>query len=212
MVVNGRELRLYVFAHPAPRSPGGSGYCTDGNQETQVPAFAKANPGGLVFNINPSTIPSYLTVTDAIAGIKASFNAWDSAGGATTYFAVNDTGGASGPAFDGNNTVGRAYIVPTYVLAATWVWANENGAVQEADVFFNAFQKWGILTGCNTPTSKVYDVQNVGTHEAGHTVGLNHLSDPNGYATMYPTASKGEVRKRTLTAGDVVGYTAAGGY
>jgi hypothetical protein len=212
VVVNGQELRLWVFVHPAPKATSGASYCTDGDQNDTVPAFATANPKGLAFNINPSTIPSYLDASQVIAAIKASFAAWDNAGGTRAYFTVNGTDGAAGPAPDGINTVGWAYIVPTTVLAATWVWTDNKGVVQEADVFFNAFQKWGILSACNSPTNKAYDVQDVGTHEAGHTVGLDHLRDPNGYATMYPTASKGEVRKRTLTTGDRDGYTAAGGY
>jgi hypothetical protein len=211
VVVNGQELRLWVFVHPAPKAQSPA-YCDDGNQDAPVPNFAKAKPEGLTFYINPSSIPSYLDASQVIAAIKASFAAWDKAGGARQYFTVNGTGGAAGPALDGNNTVGWAYIVPTTVLAATWVWTDNNGVVQQADVFFNAFQKWGILSACNSPTNEAYDVQNVGTHEAGHTVGLKHLRDPNGYATMYPTASKGEVRKRTLTTGDIAGYRVAGGY
>jgi hypothetical protein len=211
VVVNGQELRLWVFVHPAPKATSPA-YCTDGDQDTPVPNFAWANSGGLTFNINPSSIPSYLNASQVIDAIKASFAAWDNAGGPSPYFTVNDTGGAAGPASDRNNTVGWAYIVPTTVLAATWVWTNNEGVVQEADVFFNAFQTWGILSACNSPTNKAYDVQDVGTHEAGHTVGLDHLRDPNGYATMYPTASKGEVRKRTPTTGDIKGYKAAGGY
>jgi hypothetical protein len=210
VVVNGQELRLWVFVHPAPKATSGASYCTDGDQDTQVPTFAKARPLGLTFNVNPSTVPSYLTLSDAVSAINASFAAWDEAGGASQYFTVNESGGAAGPALDGNNTVGWAYIVPTTVLAATWVWTDNKGVVQEADIFFNRAYTWGVFETCNAQPA--FEVGNVGTHEVGHTVGLDHLSDPNGYATMYPSASSGEVRKRTPTTGDVAGYTAAGGY
>ena len=45
------------------------------------------------------------------------------------------------------------------------------------------------------------DVQNTITHEAGHTMGLDHTLDPN--ATMYATAPEGETSKRVLGADDI---------
>ena len=45
------------------------------------------------------------------------------------------------------------------------------------------------------------DVQNTVTHESGHSIGLDHSTDPN--ATMYATAPEGEVSKRVLGADDI---------
>lgn len=45
------------------------------------------------------------------------------------------------------------------------------------------------------------DVQNTVTHEAGHTLGLDHSPDPN--ATMYATAPEGETSKRVLGNDDI---------
>ena len=133
--VNGQDLKLWIFVHPArgakpPGTPGGgpggggdgddedpSPYCDDGNQTGTVPAFANAS--SLTININPGSIP--INQAAAIGAIRDSFGAWDAVSGtATDYFTVNSTGGASGPAFDGNNTVGWVKIVPRSVLAATW--------------------------------------------------------------------------------------------
>jgi hypothetical protein len=210
VVVNGQELRLWVFVHPAPKATSPASYCTDGDQNDTVPAFATANPKGLAFNINPSTIPSYLDANQVIAAIKASFEAWDNAGGENPYFTLKDTGGAPRPAFDGINTVGWLDMGPG-VLAATWVWTDIHRVVQEADIFFNSAYTWGVFEACNAQPA-AFEVGNVGTHEVGHTVGLDHLRDPKGYATMYPYASSGEVRNRTPTTGDIKGYKAAGGY
>ena len=46
-------------------------------------------------------------------------------------------------------------------------------------------------------------MQNVGTHEVGHVIGLAHVQDKDAMATMYPSAGKGEVKKQTLTPGDI---------
>ena len=82
---------------------------------------------------------------------------------------------------------------------------DDDGNVAESDIFYNAFHKWGTLTDCDS--EKRFDVAGVGTHEVGHVVGLDHLSDPGAFATMYPSATKGKIRKRTLTDGDKSSYT-----
>jgi hypothetical protein len=48
-----------------------------------------------------------------------------------------------------------------------------------------------------------FDIQNTVTHEAGHSLGMDHSLDPT--ATMYATAPEGETAKRTLHADDTQG-------
>lgn len=218
--IDGKDMKLWVFVHPErggkgkkppkddPGDEGPSAYCDDGAQDTPVPAFAAANPNGLTFNIKDDNIP--LNEPKAITAIEDAFSAWDSVDPAEPYFKVNGAGGAARPVADGNNTVGWVKIVPRNVLAAAWVWTDTQGNIEQADVFFNAFHKWGVFTTCDDQSK--FEVGNIGTHEFGHVVGLDHLSDGEALATMFPTASKGEVRKRTLTQGDADGYENAGGY
>ena len=62
---------------------------------------------------------------------------------------------------------------------------------------------------CTTPgeTGCVrIDVQNTVTHEAGHTLGLDHTTDPR--ATMYASAPSGQTSKRILGADDIAGICA----
>ncbi|MGZ6124658.1 MAG: myxosortase-dependent metalloprotease, MXAN_2677/MXAN_2678 family [Myxococcales bacterium] len=56
-------------------------------------------------------------------------------------------------------------------------------------------------TGCVS-----IDVQNTVTHEAGHTLGLDHSPDP--AATMYASAPAGQVSKRVLATDDIQGVCA----
>jgi MYXO-CTERM domain-containing protein len=56
-------------------------------------------------------------------------------------------------------------------------------------------------TGCVS-----IDVQNTVTHESGHTLGLDHTTDPN--ATMYASAPEGQTSKRILGADDIQGVCA----
>ncbi len=50
------------------------------------------------------------------------------------------------------------------------------------------------------------DVQNTVTHEAGHSLGLDHTPDPN--ATMYASAPSGQTSKRVLANDDIQGICA----
>ena len=99
--------------------------------------------------------------------------------------------------------------MPPKALAAARVWTDDaTGRVLEADVFFNTKHPWDVFTACPSGAG-AYEVGNVAAHELGHTLALDHVSDPGKQATMYPSASLDEVRKRTLTAGDAAGFQAA---
>ena len=161
----------------------------------------------LTLNISAASIPLD-PANGAIQAIHDAFRTWDQA--AKVGMTVHDSGGAGGPAEDGNSSIGWVRIVPPKTLAATWVWTTTvNGVeyVTEADVFFNLSQPWGVFNVCNA--LDVFEVGNVIFHEAGHVFGLDHVSDPGAQATMYPSAPRGEVRKRTLTTGDVEGAASA---
>lgn len=211
-------LSEWVFVFPAPngdhpgkgaRSASTYDKCNDGDQ-TAYTLFAKANLGGLAFNINPSSgRPSNITENAWVQAVNDSFAAWDGVDLNTTYFAVNPSGGAARPALDANNTVGWAFIVPKTTLAAAWVWTDDaTGRVTEADIFFNTSHPWDVYGACNGNAS-AFEVGNVGTHEVAHVIAMNHVKDEFGHATTYPSAPKGEVKKRTLTAGDVSGFAAS---
>ena len=50
------------------------------------------------------------------------------------------------------------------------------------------------------------DVQDIATHEIGHTLVLNDLyQSQNYYQTMYGYSDYGETYKRTLESGDIAG-------
>ena len=82
------------------------------------------------------------------------------------------------------------------------------GQVVDVDTIMNTNKKiswsWSNST-CGD--SRSYDAENVMTHEIGHWFGMDDEYDSTLFAdaTMYGYASKGEVKKKTLTTGDILG-------
>jgi hypothetical protein len=75
---------------------------------------------------------------------------------------------------------------------------------------FNLNAGWGTDVTCPLHACGLFDLQNVATHEVGHTAALFHVSaEADAALTMYPGAGRDEVRKRDLGAGDVLGLRAA---
>ena len=103
---------------------------------------------------------------------------------------------------------------PSQVIATTTTTSNRfTGQIADSDIEFNdAPSPDGtrfVFTAVDSPpcgdanqTNCVHiDIQNTATHEIGHSIGLDHSSDPT--ATMYATAPDGETAKRTLHPDDV---------
>jgi hypothetical protein len=63
-----------------------------------------------------------------------------------------------------------------------------------------------LCTGVQNAACAHYDVQNTVTHEAGHSIGLDHTTVPD--ATMFAFAPEGEEGKRILNQDDIDGVCA----
>jgi len=211
----GNGVRLYVDVFYArggnPGPPGGGGTtlvdCTDGASSATASPFAFAKNSALDMHLNTATIPTGLNASPAI---QAAVNAWNAAGstvGQSDLLSLTTSGTSeTGPGQNGTSTIGFAKLAPKNVLAATWTWVDGANHIIEADLFFNTMNPWAVLGPCiqgtTTATGK-FDVADIATHELGHALGLNHISDANAQATMYPSAPSDEIRKTTLTGGDI---------
>lgn len=92
--------------------------------------------------------------------------------------------------------------------ARTVFWFDAGNQIFEFEMFFNGEQPypWSANVAPTCPSGRV-DVENIGAHEAGHVIGLEHDSIfPRDTAeTMYPSDWCGLVARRTLEPDDIAG-------
>ena len=159
-------------------------------------------PDTVTYHVNPDGAPE-----GVLAEIQLSFEAWDEETG-KELFIFDSLTNRSGLNLDEQNTISWRRIAPRNIIAVTRLWYDAAGQIVEFDIAFNAFLKWGIDPDDEGPISlsKMYDVQNIATHEVGHVVGLADLyEDQYRELTMYGYGKTGETIKISLEEGDIAG-------
>ncbi len=184
-------------------------------------------------NYSTRTSRGLATKAEAVAAINSAFDTWEAAqatqtdgartGPAVVYTNAGATS-ATGPKFDGKNVVAWKSLRIGYI-AVTYVWYyTATGYIAEFDMLFNNSYAWdytppaGIDSDPATyedPTNlgpvSTYDLRDIGTHEAGHTLMLDDIYDDNDNVpgeellTMYGYGSFRELLKDTLQRGDHLG-------
>lgn len=104
---------------------------------------------------------------------------------------------------DEQNTIAFGDYSNNNVIAVTSIWfTRKTKEIIEFDILFNTRFQWGDASN----NSNIMDLQNIATHELGHSIGLNDLyATACSQATMYGYSTEGETNKRTLEKGDILG-------
>ncbi len=210
------DVKLKVFIH-YPKDYGkpvrSSGCTVTANDQINDYGYAgwQMPTGGMDYKINYTTKPGNLSAAGIQNAVDLGFSAWSSAD-SNQIFNYTGTTSATGAKYDGTNAVlwGR---VSGSAIAVTYVWyytASEQ--LVEADTVFNKKLKWSVsnstLGDCGGIATS-YDVQNIGTHEFGHWVGLDDLyNSADKDLTMYGYGTTGELKKDSLGLGDISGVNA----
>jgi hypothetical protein len=165
----------------------------------------KWNGNSNTFVVNTSGMPG-----GAVDAIKSAFSTWSGAG---ANFSINYGGSSSSTAFgknDGNCLIDYGkldgYITDsgdTIALCLYW-YDTRSGRLLDADIRLNSSLPWATSGDGGS-----YDVQNIATHELGHSLVLLDLyGKGDAERTMYGFADKGETKKRTLDSDDINGVKA----
>ena len=156
------------------------------------------NPDATYY-INNSGGPS-----GTIAAVQEGMQTWTDV--ATSEFVFDYGGTTLSTAHginDGSNIVTFGSL-PVGTVAENRFWYYiSTGELIDSDVRFNTYYSWST-----TGASGHFDLQNVGTHEHGHSLCLADLySGADNQKTMYGYVSPGEIKKQTLAQDDIDGIT-----
>jgi len=150
--------------------------------------------------------PVTYTVNPANPSLKAAIASADSVWDASTsapLFKEPLIGVYPSGVRDYKNSVSFGNYQTSGVIAVTVTWYNRftKNAV-ESDILFDTDFTWGDAYG----NQNVMDIQNIATHEIGHTLGLSDLYTTScSPVTMYGYSWNGDTSKRTLESPDITG-------
>lgn len=162
----------------------------------------KWSQGKVSYLINSSAGPS-----GSLSAIVAALQTWtDVAGSSFVFdFSGQTTAQTQVNTTNGQNIISFQSLGQSGVLASNYFWySTADGAMIESDIIVNTSYTWrtdGAAGG--------YDVQNILTHELGHSLSLDDLYDlrVDSEKTMYGYAASGETKKRTLHQDDIDGIS-----
>lgn len=212
--VPGRSnLRVRVFVHePKPVSVLPSLVCSSDPESQSIvgPAGWRLPSGVWNYRLNLGSVPGSVGSAN-IATISAqAFGYWSDATSGKVAFNNAGTTSASRANLDGQNIIAWGRTQGT-ALGVTYTWYYKStGLAVETDTIMNKKFKWSWTpyTANACGVANTYDAQNILTHEFGHWLGMNdEYTGAFVDNTMYGYGSPAEVKKDTLTVGDVLGVS-----
>ena len=134
--------------------------------------------------------------------IATSASTWDQATSRTLFNGVFPTSGKTWGDRDYVNLVTYGDYPNSGVIAVTRTWYSLlTRTYVESDILFDTDFGWSTDQTLNT-----MDLQNIATHEIGHTLGLSDLYTTSCKpVTMYGYSWYGDIEKRTLETPDIIG-------
>jgi len=204
------EIEMGMFVNrPLSSPPWYPDECEDTEDTYRwAPTYHWVNPSIDVL-VNPTANLFTGDFDDVVAEVEKGFDAWNPVG--TSYSATVSRVDTVGPSLDepdGVNTVSWGTIDgPGGTIAVTYFWYNvRTKELIDCDIVFDETEPWSISE--EVPSDK-FDVWNVVTHEAGHTLVLSDLRSPrDGALTMHAYTWPGDITKRDLGLGDILGIQA----
>jgi hypothetical protein len=169
---------------------------------------ASKTENGELIKWGTNTVAYYVNTSGGPAGclaaIQAAMKTWTDVPSSSFRFMYG--GHATSTAYninDGVNIICFRKMGNKANVARNFIHHDASGKICDSDIVFNTDHKFSATDAC---PKNCYDIQNVLTHELGHSLSLNELKKRI-YAdkTMYWKEMKGETKKRSLDMDDIEG-------
>lgn len=219
-------MKVRVFAHPEkpapPPKPGASpspsaavlnslvcGLPDPDSASVTGKAGWMIPPGNWNYLLNLGSVPPSVGSNNLDAIVKSGFNQYTAASGKKIIFVMGANTNVNRARLDGKNIITWART-SNGTLGVTYVWYYPStGLAVEIDTIMNNRYKWTWSNSNVCADNATYDAQNIMTHELGHWLGLNDEYDAGSFGnnTMYGYGAVQEVKKNTLSFGDISGVS-----
>lgn len=206
-------VKVRVFAHPERPTKTESDILvcnlSDPDSSAAVPGAGWKLPASWTYNLNPGSVPSSVGSANLATIAANSFSDWATAANNSVSVIRGSNTTVSRQAYDQKNIVAWGRLNGS-ALGITYIrYYPSTGQVVDIDTIMNKKFSWKWSGSNSCADSSVYDAENILTHEFGHSFGLDDVYSAT-YVdnTMYGYGSKGEVKKNTLTTGDIAGAAA----
>lgn len=203
--------RVYVHGQQAANAAPVTN-CSDPDSESQVGLTGERLPTGVWnYQLNTRSVPSSVDSSSFANFAGKVFDTY-SQSQASVKFSRGVDAYVNRARFDGRNVVAWGRTSPS-ALGVTYYWYYPStGWIVETDTILNVRVPWSWTDPTQYACSQnanAYDAQNILTHEIGHWLGLDDEYEVTFVDnTMYGYGAKGELKKNTLTTGDLLGITA----
>lgn len=171
-------------------------------------AFWKDSAMPIPYKINSATIPSTLNKALVMGAVNNSFNTWKNDLGSYITFTFGGITTAKHSNFDNINSI---YFDNIDSLGYCWVYIDAaTGRIIDADICLDTLDINGnpIPWAIGAISGKL-DVQDTLTHEVGHFIGLDDLTDATYPAdadqTLWKWGEYNDISRRSLEKGDIAG-------
>lgn len=138
------------------------------------------------------------------SAIEAGMQTWTDVGSSEfTFISGGTTQSLEHGINDGYNIVTFGLLAVGTVAENRFWYITNTGQMRDSDIRLNSYYSW-----TTDESSGGFNVQNVSTHEHGHSLCLKDLySGADSDKTMYGIVANGEMKKQSLDADDINGIT-----
>ena len=154
------------------------------------------------FYVNPAN--QDVSATAATAAIQAGLSAWSTQAGTPFRFYYAGQVNTTTTGYDNKNVIVFRNSTNGGAIATSYWWHSSGNLVDSDIIFWDGARKFFTgSSGCSSGSQLGAYIEDVATHELGHSLGLGHsgVSD----ATMYSSYSACSQAMRTLASDDIAG-------